>query len=60
VDAKVSGYGYPEFAREAFALVVHGAEPQSVQLDGNEISGTDGRFRLPNTGTGFILEFLVG
>jgi alpha-glucosidase len=59
VQAEVSGDGYQEFAREQFILVVHGAEPPTVTLDGNEISGSDGRFALPNAGAGFALGFLV-
>jgi alpha-glucosidase len=43
VHASVEGGGYPEFAREAFELVVHGA---SV-----------GPFTIANAGTGFDLTF---
>ena len=60
VQAKVTGDGYPEFAREQFTLVVHGAQPATATLDGNEISGSDGRFLLPNAGTGFTLELAIG
>jgi alpha-glucosidase len=55
--ATVDGDGYPEFAREAFQLVVHGAAPGSVRLDGRDVSPSAGRFGLPNTGTAFALEF---
>jgi alpha-glucosidase len=60
VRAETTGDGYPEFAREQFALVVHGAEPANASLDGNEISGSNGRFLLPNAGTGFTLELAIG
>ena len=59
VRAETTGDGYPEFAREQFTLVVHGAEPQTARLDGDEISGSDGRFVLPNAGGGFTLELAV-
>jgi alpha-glucosidase len=60
VEAEISGDGYPEFTREQFTLVVHGAQPATATLDGNEISGSDGRFQLPNAGTGFTLELAIG
>jgi alpha-glucosidase len=40
--AEVEGDGYPEFARNAFELLVHG--------------GNGGAFHLPNEGTGFTVE----
>ena len=43
--ADVDGKGYPEFAREAFRLVVHGAHPASVRLDGEEVRAVDDAFR---------------
>ena len=39
LDARVEGDGYPEFAREAFHLVVHGAEPGTTSVIAN--SGQD-------------------
>jgi alpha-glucosidase len=59
VRGEVTGDGYPEFAREQFTLVVHGAQPATVRLDGDEISGSDGRFVLPNAGAGFTLELAI-
>jgi len=59
VRDETTGDGYPEFAREQFTVVVHGAEPASVRLDGDEISAGDGRFLLPNAGTGFTLELAI-
>jgi alpha-glucosidase len=61
VRAEVDGDGYPQFAREAFHLVVHGAAPDAVRLDGADVSAEDGRFVLPNAGSGFTVELdLVG
>jgi alpha-glucosidase len=55
--AQVRGDGYPEFAREAFHLVVHGAAPASIQLDGSQVRATSGRFVLPNTAAPFVVDF---
>jgi alpha-glucosidase len=69
LTAETDGDGYPEFAREAFHLVVHGAAPGTVRLDGAVVARTDadsypplpeaGRFVLPNSGTGFSVDFDV-
>ena len=56
LTAEVTGGGYPEFAREAFVLVLHGARPDRVLLDGTEAPVEAGRLRLPNAGTGFAVE----
>jgi alpha-glucosidase len=53
VNAEVSGEGFPEFARQYFVLVLHGAAPDAATLDDVTISGTNGRFEIPNAGTGF-------
>jgi hypothetical protein len=29
--------GYPEFAREAFHFVIHGAAPGAIRLDGGQV-----------------------
>jgi len=62
IRGEVSGEGFPEFAREAFRLVVHGAVPSA--LTGAGVSAGEryeaddhGAFRLPNAGTGFEVEF---
>jgi alpha-glucosidase len=55
--AEVDGDGYPEFAREAFQLVIHGAAPENVRLNGTRVQRTDGYFRLPNSGVGCTVEF---
>jgi alpha-glucosidase len=57
--AEVEGQGYPEFAREAFHLVIHGAEPNTARLDGTELPRTGGHFVVPSTGGGFTLAFDV-
>ncbi|MBM7800005.1 alpha-glucosidase [Microlunatus panaciterrae] len=66
VEAAVEGNGYPEFAREAFDLIIHGASPSTVWLADEELAGIGGapgervRFRLPNTGQAFTLRFDLG
>jgi alpha-glucosidase len=57
--AEVDGDGYPEFAREAFVLVVHGAAPATVTVDGEALAVRDGRVAIANAGTGFAAEFGV-
>jgi alpha-glucosidase len=55
--ADVEGDGYPEFARQAFHVIVHGARPTSVELEDGPVRLRDGRFVLPNAGEGFTVEF---
>jgi alpha-glucosidase len=57
--ADVDGEGYPEFAREAFRLVVHGAQPASVRLDGEHVLAGDEGFLLTNAGHGMVVEIDV-
>jgi alpha-glucosidase len=57
--ADVDGDGYPEFAREAFVLVVHGAAPATVTVDGEALEVRDGRVAIANAGTGFAAELGV-
>jgi alpha-glucosidase len=56
---EVDGAGYPEFARNRVPLVIHGAAPDTVRLDGTDLRSTGGHFTLPNAGTGFALEFAL-
>jgi alpha-glucosidase len=56
LSAEVEGDGYPEFRRESFRLVVHGASPSVVRLDGRDVERVDDGFHLPNAGTGFRVE----
>ncbi len=57
--ADADGDGYPEFAREAFHLVLHGASPHTVSLDGSTLPATGGPLVLPNSGSGFTVELAV-
>jgi alpha-glucosidase len=57
--AVVEGEGYPEFAREAFQLVIHGAAPAAVVVDGSELRVEDGRVAIPNSGGPFTVELDV-
>ncbi|MCW3047604.1 MAG: Alpha-glucosidase [Solirubrobacterales bacterium] len=57
--ADVDGDGYPEFARTAFELVLHGATPSTVVVDGSEAQTRDGRVAIPNAGGPFTAEFGV-
>jgi alpha-glucosidase len=59
LGAQVDGHGYPEFARAAFHLVIHGAAPATVVLDGIEVQAEDGRVAIPNSGGAFTAEFDV-
>ena len=60
VRAEVDGAGFPEFAREAFELVLHGAGPASVEVDGERVAASaPGRFVLANAGRGFTASFAV-
>lgn len=57
--AEVEGSGYPELAREEFRLVVHGAVPEVVRVDGAEVRAVDVMFAIPNTGQPFTVDFPV-
>ena len=60
VRAEVDGDGFPEHAREAFELVLHGAAPTSVEVDGEPVAASaQGRFVLANDGRGFTASFAV-
>jgi alpha-glucosidase len=59
IKAEVSGDGYPEFRRERFVLVLHGAAPDAGQLDEVMITGTNGRFEIFNRGTAFTFGCTV-
>jgi len=50
LEASVAGDGYPEFARQAFALVLHGGSPAAIQVDGQTLAAQGGRFLVPNAG----------
>ena len=59
ITAVVDGDGYPEFARRRFALVLHGAVPEMITVDGQTVTALDGRFVIDNAGTDFAAEFAV-
>jgi hypothetical protein len=59
LSAEVSGKGYPEFARKRFDVVLHGAAPEEASLDDTMITGTGGRFEIPNEGVGFDFRCMV-
>jgi alpha-glucosidase len=59
VSAEVEGDGYPEFAREAFHIVLHGATPETVDVNGEDVAAPDGRVTFANAGTGFEVGFDV-
>ncbi|HYP46477.1 MAG TPA: glycoside hydrolase family 31 protein [Propionibacteriaceae bacterium] len=56
VRAAVQGNGYPEFRRQAFLMVVHGATPDRLRLDGAEVTASDGGFLLSTAAHGFVAE----
>ena len=55
----VDGAGYPEFRRESFRLVLHGASPDTILLDGGPVTREGTGFVVPNTGTDFTARFEV-
>jgi alpha-glucosidase len=57
VTGTATGRGYPEFARTAFRMVLHGARPTEVRHDGALRRVTDGVVVLPNAGASFHVEF---
>jgi alpha-glucosidase len=59
LEADVDGDGYPDFAREEFHLVVHGAQPGVVRVDDDEVAAVDGRFAIVNAGTSFSCSLEV-
>jgi alpha-glucosidase len=59
LTAAVTGEGYPEFRRESFLVVMHGATPAALHADGTDIPRGDRGFVLPNHGSGFAAAFDV-
>ncbi|WP_149203002.1 glycoside hydrolase family 31 protein [Actinotalea subterranea] len=57
--ADVEGDGFPEWARDAYRLVVQGAAPRVVHLDGDAVEPTDGAFVLPVGARAFTVELCV-
>jgi alpha-glucosidase len=59
VQARTSGDGYPEFVRDEFVLVICGAHPNEVRIDGVDHRVTDARVRFINHGSDFDATFTV-
>lgn len=57
VVARTEGAGYPAFARTEFRLVIHGAEPAVVRVDGRDADAAGGYVPIPDTGAGFTADF---
>ena len=57
--AGVTGEGYPELARERFVLVLHGADPGAVLVDGEPVEVVDGRASFANRGGGFTVDLVL-
>ncbi|MBV9335862.1 MAG: hypothetical protein JO243_08205 [Solirubrobacterales bacterium] len=57
METTVDGHGYPEFARGTFQLVVHGARPRTVSVNGRPVVSQGGRVAIPNTGEPFTVKF---
>ncbi|MGO9752760.1 MAG: TIM-barrel domain-containing protein [Solirubrobacteraceae bacterium] len=57
LNARVDGDGFPELAREAFHLVIHGARPAVVLLDGKRLEAGDRGFVIPIAAQNFTAEF---
>lgn len=55
VRGDVAGDGYEGFTREELHLVVHGAAPDTLEVDGTRVPVTGGRVILPNRGTSFSI-----
>jgi alpha-glucosidase len=59
VSARAEGAGFPELARTAYVVVVHGAQPSAAEVDGApvELGERDGLvvLELANAGEGFEL-----
>ena len=58
--ATVDGDGYPEFAREAFELVLHGDAPAAIESGGKQLPVREGRARIANAGTAFTARWHAG
>lgn len=50
LNGAVTGSGFPEFARQSFELVFHGAIPATILANGQTLTAHEGRFDLPNHG----------
>ncbi len=57
LSAQVEGDGYPEFARTEYHLVIHGATPDTVRIDGTELALAGHHFVIRDAA--FTAEFGV-
>ncbi len=57
LGARVDGDGFPEFARSAFQLVIHGAIPATVLLDGKRIEASERGFEIEGPARDFTAAF---
>jgi alpha-glucosidase len=55
--ADTTGDGYPEFRRETFRVVVHGAAPDVLHVADTAVARTGTGFDVPDRGTGFTARF---
>ena len=56
--AEVAGDGYPEFAREAFELVLHGEAPDAIEAGGEPVARARGaRADRANAGAAFTARW---
>jgi len=55
VRGDVAGEGFEGFTREDFLLVVHGAAPDTIEVDGTRVPVVAGRVTLPNRGASFSM-----
>jgi alpha-glucosidase len=56
LQGSVTGNGYPEFAREAFHLIFHGASPNLIHTNDQSLSPENGKYILQNAGTDFQID----
>jgi alpha-glucosidase len=57
--ADVDGDGYPEFARQQFDVVIHGAVIEALALDGDQRHFDGDPIVIRNDGSSFVLELRV-
>jgi alpha-glucosidase len=60
LQGDVAGTGYDGFRRHSLRLVLHGATPDTVTIDGDEQQTADGIVEFANAAVGFDLAFEVG
>jgi alpha-glucosidase len=59
VTATVRGDGFREFARETLTLVIHGATPTSIVVNGVAQPLVANQLTFANRGQGFTVSFTV-